>query len=394
MSKEFVQAESIDDRNNQSILSSAFLLAFASDAEVICHAPGRVNLIGEHTDYNEGFVLPAAINVGTNIYAKGRADRMITTIALDLGNAKVTFSLDDIQFDHHHSWSNYLRGALLALMKSFPDIQGANLLISGNVPRGAGLSSSASFEIAILSCFAKLNNLSLTGVEAALKGQQAENEFVGCNCGIMDQLISALGKRNHAMLLDCRSLTYQYARIPKELAIVIVNSNVKRGLVDSEYNTRRAQCESAAKFCQKRSLRDVSLTELENVKAAIECTLYKRARHVITENERTRKMLSALNTRNLSEISQLMAQSHSSLKNEFEVTTPEIDALVEIMSDVLQDQGGVRMTGGGFGGCVVALAPKSMVTELTTAVATHYKQRTGLTADFYQCIAVDGAFVD
>jgi len=380
--------------HRHEVLAQAFIEAFRAEPEIICHAPGRVNLMGDHTDYNDGFVLPAAINFGTDIAASKRDDRQVRVIALDIEQNQNVFSLDDISFDQQNTWSNYVRGTLLALLQDYPDINGADLVVSGNVPRGAGLSSSASFEMAILSAFAQLHDLPLTGVAAALKGQQAENDFVGCNCGIMDQFISALGKQDHATLLDCQDLSFQYASIPEDLTILIINSNVKRGLVDSEYNTRREQCEAAARYCGKTVLRDVSMAELEAVKTTIEPVLYQRARHVISENDRTIQMLTALQHNNITTISKLMAASHQSLKNDFEVSTAELDTLVTILAQSLGEQGGARMTGGGFGGCVVALANKSLIPATIEAVQAQYQQKTGLVADIYQCTAVNGAFVN
>lgn len=376
----------------QTHLNDCFNNAYEQNAEVTSYAPGRVNLIGDHTDYNDGFVLPAAINFGTSILASKRTDRLVKVIAIDINNEQISFDLDDINFDDSALWSNYIRGSLTELMSAGANIQGANLLISGNVPQGAGLSSSASFEIAILKTFADLYQLSLNGIDAAKMGQGAENNFVGCNCGIMDQLISALGKESHAMLLDCRTLTYHYAKIPTDMTIMVVNSNVKRELVASEYNTRREQCEQVAKFFNKPALRDVTLSQLEASKSDIEDELYRRARHVISENERAIQALAALNDNNMPILSRLMAQSHASLKNDFEVTVPELDILVEILYSVLGSLGGARMTGGGFGGCVVALMPKSLVEQARNAIVEQYQAKTSIKPDVYICTAEQGAF--
>ncbi|MER2493027.1 galactokinase [Catenovulum sediminis] len=373
-------------------LRQLFKEHFSAEGQLEIHAPGRVNLIGEHTDYNGGFVLPAAINFGTDIVAAIRDDLMVKVVAADLGQSIVEFSLDDIQFDKVNTWSNYVRGVLLALRKVFPDFKGANLVVSGNVPQGAGLSSSASFEVAILKCFAALNELPLDGVKAALLGQEAENEFVGCSCGIMDQLISAMGKQGHAMLLDCESLEISHSTIPEELDLIIINSNVKRGLVDSEYNTRRQQCESAAKAMGLETLRGADLSLLESHQDKVSNDEYRRAKHVITENERTLKMFDALNASDMGKMSQLMRASHISMRDDFEVTTPQIDYLVEIIDEQLGDKGGVRMTGGGFGGCVVALAPSSLTESVKSVVTAKYTDKTGLVADVFVCSAEQGAF--
>lgn len=376
----------------KQLITDLFIQQFGAKPELITHAPGRVNLIGDHTDYNDGFVLPAAINFGTDISASKRDDRTVCVYAHDCDEQTVGFSLDDIQFDPQRMWVNYVSGTLKVLMDSFPEIKGANLVVSGNVPQGAGLSSSASFEIAILKTYAQLYDLELSGIEAALKGQKAENTFVGCNCGIMDQLISAMGQAQNAMLLDCRSLTFEDAPIPKDLSIFIVNSNVKRGLVDSEYNQRREQCEQVAKFFGVKALRDVSIEELQNAKQDLEPILYRRAKHVVTENARTEQALQVLKDNDISSLSKLMKDSHASLRDDFQVTTKEMDGLVAMIDEVLGSQGGVRMTGGGFGGCIVALTPTSLIEQLTEKVEKEYPNQFGLEPSIYVCSASQGAF--
>ncbi|MDT0604364.1 galactokinase [Thalassotalea castellviae] len=375
-------------------ITKAFTQHFTSTPDIICHAPGRVNLIGEHTDYNAGFVLPAAINFGTDIAAKKRTDNIVRIVAVDLDSEVIDFNLEEISYNPDSIWINYVAGTLKILREVFPHFTGAELVVSGNVPQGTGLSSSASFEIAVLKTFAQLHHLALDGVKAALIGQQAENTFVGCNCGIMDQLVSALGKQSHAMLLDCQSLRYQYANIPDNLALIIVNSNVKRGLVDSEYNTRREQCEQVAKYFNKPTLRAVSLADLQANQAELSPVLFRRAMHVITENIRTEKALQALNNNDMKMMSKLMQDSHLSMKNDFQITTTEIDYLVEIVAQELGEYGGVRMTGGGFGGCVVALAPHKMTQQITEKITRCYKDKTGLTADIFVCSTTNGAFYE
>lgn len=379
-------------KSRTQMITELFNQHFGCQPEQVFHAPGRVNLIGEHTDYNDGFVLPAAINFGTDIAAKLRSDRFVNVLAVDCNGETNRFSLDDIAFSQDQMWVNYIRGTIGVLMETYPDISGADLVVSGNVPQGTGLSSSASFEIVILKTFASLNGIPLDGVKAALMGQRAENEFVGCNCGIMDQLVSAMGKADHAMLLDCRSLTFEHAVIPKGMSLVIVNSNVKRGLVDSEYNTRRKQCEAAAQHFSKPALRDVTLVELEKEQANLAPDIYKRAKHIVTENTRTSQALKALNANDMATMSQLMAQSHLSMKDDFEITTSQLDFLVEIIGDVIGKRGGVRMTGGGFGGCVIALTPDDLIDQVRDTIKAQYQAKTGLQADVYVCVAVDGAF--
>jgi len=365
---------------------------FKRSAELVCHAPGRVNLIGDHTDYNDGFVLPAAINYGTTIAASMRDDKVVKVYAHDCDQQTNEFSLSEIVFDQQMMWSNYVKGTLQALMKKHPEIKGANLVVTGNVPQGAGLSSSASFEIAILKAFAQLYQLDLDGVNAALIGQQAENDFVGCNCGIMDQLISSMGQQGHAMLLDCKDLSFEDAPIPDELAIFIVNSNVKRGLVDSAYNLRRQQCEAVAKHFGVSALREITIEQLNAEQDKIEPELFKRARHVVSENTRAVNTLKALKANDMARVSAEMKASHISLRDDFEVTTKEMDGLVEMIDSVLGTKGGVRMTGGGFGGCVVALVPTALVEQVKDVVNSNYEKEFGLKPSIYHCTASQGAF--
>ena len=376
----------------QVLAHRLFEQQFQYVAELTCHAPGRVNLIGDHTDYNDGFVLPAAINYGTTIAASVRKDNLVKVYAHDCDQQTNTFNLSEISFDQQMMWSNYVKGTLQALMKKYPNIKGADFVVTGNVPQGAGLSSSASFEIAILKTFSQLYALDLDGINAALIGQQAENNFVGCNCGIMDQLISAMGKKNHAMLLDCKDLSFEDAPIPDDLTLLIVNSNVKRGLVDSEYNLRREQCEQVAQYFGVSALRDVSLAQLNSAQQQIAPVLFKRARHVISENARAITVLKALKSHDIKTISEAMKASHLSLRDDFEVTTKEMDGLVEMIDGVLGSEGGVRMTGGGFGGCVVALVPITMVEQVTDVVNSKYEKLFALKANIYQCTATQGAF--
>jgi len=376
----------------QALVKSLFEQQFQCAAEVVCHAPGRVNLIGDHTDYNDGFVLPAAINYGTTIAASAREDGLVKVYAHDCEQQVNEFSLAEIVFDEQMMWSNYVKGTLLALIKQYPQIKGANLVVTGNVPQGAGLSSSASFEIAILKVFTQLYQLALDGINAALIGQQAENDFVGCNCGIMDQLISAMGQQGHAMLLDCKDLSFEDAPIPSDLILFIVNSNVKRGLVDSAYNLRRQQCEMVAKYFGVSALREVTMQQLNGAEGNIEPELFKRARHVVSENARAVATLKALKTNDMATISIAMKESHISLRDDFEISTKEMDGLVVMIDSVLGNKGGVRMTGGGFGGCVVALVPKTMLEQVEDIVNRKYEKEFGLKPSIYHCMATQGAF--
>ncbi|MCX8583950.1 MULTISPECIES: galactokinase [unclassified Gilliamella] len=372
--------------------AQAFEDQFGYKPDTIVQAPGRVNLIGEHTDYNDGFVLPCAINYETVISCHKRSDNLIRVIAVDYNNEQDQFLLNpSIEKHPNYQWANYVRGVIQYIVKYSEDIRGVDLAISGNVPQGAGLSSSASLEVAIGKMFQVLYDLPFDGKKIALIGQEAENKYVGCNCGIMDQLISALGQAQHALLIDCRSLEALPISIPKDLAVVIINSNIKRGLVDSEYNTRRKQCEAAAKALGVNALRDASLVDLLQIKSSLDPLVFKRAHHVITENERTLKAAYALANEDYPLLSKLMAESHNSMRDDFEITVPAIDYLVKIIQDVIGNEGGVRMTGGGFGGCVVALVPKNKVDEVKDVVSQNYHKKFNIKEDFYICQPSEGA---
>jgi galactokinase len=355
-------------------------------------APGRVNLIGEHTDYNDGFVLPCAIDYQTVIACAKRDDRQVHVVAVDYDNQQDSFSLDaPIMSVKEPMWANYVRGVVKHLQKRDASFGGVDMVISGNVPQGAGLSSSASLEVAVGTVFQQLYHLKLDGAAIAVNGQEAENQFVGCNCGIMDQLISALGKKDHAMLLDCRTLGTRPVSMPKDIAVVIINSNFRRNLVGSEYNTRREQCETGARFFAQPALRDVDIEQFKAVEHELDPQVAKRVRHVLTENARTLEAADALSRGDLKRMGELMAESHASMRDDFEITVPPIDTLVEIVKAEIGERGGVRMTGGGFGGCVVALMPFDLVDQVKAAVAEQYEAKTGIKETFYVCTASEGA---
>jgi len=373
-------------------LDTVFTQTFGTAPTRHFQAPGRVNLIGEHTDYNDGFVLPCAIDYQTLVAVTPRDDMTVSVVAIDYSNEQDEFSLDcDIEAHSTQLWSNYVRGVIKHLQLRGHVFNGANLAITGNVPQGAGLSSSASLEVAIGETFRVLYNLSLTKAEVALNGQEAENQFVGCQCGIMDQMVSACGSKFNALLLDCRSLEAELISMPENLAVMIINSNVKRGLVDSEYNTRRLQCEDAAHILGLHALRDTSLVELQNNKDKLPEVVYRRAHHVVSDSERTVLAAHALRTNDVVQLSHLMAQSHTSMRDDFEITVPPIDFAVKILTEYLGDKGGVRMTGGGFGGCMVALMPHDMVEGAKQLLAERYQAETAYKETIYICSASDGA---
>ncbi|MEI9598408.1 galactokinase [Moellerella wisconsensis] len=377
----------------QNVIQS-FIQSFNYSPQVFIQAPGRVNLIGEHTDYNDGFVLPCAINYLTLVGAAKRDDNIIRVVAVDYGNEIDEFNLDqEIEFLADKMWANYIRGVIKFLLARGYHFGGCDISVSGNIPQGTGLSSSASLEVVIGQTIQELYQLDISQQEIALNGQQAENQFVGCNCGIMDQLISACGEQGHALLIDCRSLETSSVIIPKDLVVMIINSNKKRGLVDSEYNTRRLQCEEAARILGIKALRDITEDEFVQKASQLDSLVAKRARHVISENARTLAAAKALTDNNLPLLSQLMQQSHISMRDDFEITVQEIDTLVDIVKAVLADEGGVRMTGGGFGGCIVALMKQDKVDSVIEAIDANYHTATGLQAEIYVCQPSAGAGV-
>jgi galactokinase len=377
-----------------SKVSQSFKHFFSAEPQCIVQAPGRVNLIGEHTDYNDGFVLPCAINYQTVVAASPRKDTLVRVVSVDYGNDIDEFDLNKaIEFLPEKMWANYVRGVVNCLIQRGYSFRGADISVSGNVPQGAGLSSSAALEVVIGQTFKELYKLPISQAEVALNGQQAENEFVGCNCGIMDQLISAEGKKDHALLIDCRSLETQAVSMSSKMSVVIINSNKKRGLVDSEYNTRREQCEQAARILGVKALRDVTMAQFEQRQSELDSIVAKRARHVISENDRTVAAANALADGDMILMSDLMTQSHVSMRDDFEITVKEIDTLVDIVKAVVGVEGGVRMTGGGFGGCIVSLVPPHLVDSVRAAVEAHYHRRTGLNASIYVCNAMPGSGV-
>lgn len=370
-----------------------FTQKYNKQPELTVYAPGRVNIIGEHTDYNDGFVMPCAINYGTAIAGSKRADHIWNVYAADL-DLEDTFSLNEDFPQSEQKWANYVRGVVKFIQERCPQFkQGADLVISGNVPHSSGLSSSAALEVAMGKFCQQLSDLPLTHTEIALIGQKAENKFVGANCGNMDQLISALGQKDHLLMIDCRSLETQPTPVPKDVAVIIVNSNVPHDLVTGEYNTRRWQCEKAAEFFGVKALRDVSVEEFQKREAeltALNALVAKRARHVVTENQRVLDAVEALKHNDLTKLGELMGQSHESMRDDFEITVPQIDYLVELAQLVIGKTGGARMTGGGFGGCIVALAPHDKVEAVRKIIADNYEKQTGLKEDFYVCTASQG----
>jgi galactokinase len=377
----------------KQVATKAFEAVFGNSPQTWVQAPGRVNLIGEHTDYNDGFVLPCAINFGTVIAARARSDQTVRVVAADYQAEVDTFQLDGpIQAMAEGSWQNYVRGVVKHLQAHGLPLQGVDLALAGDVPQGAGLSSSASLEVAVTQAFKTLQGFTdLSPTDMALIAQRAENQFVGCNCGIMDQLVSARGEVGSALLIDCRSFSTRSVALPPDLAVMIVHSRIRRGLVGSEYNTRRLQCEAAAKHYGEKALRDVSLARLEADAGELDATVLRRARHIVTENQRTLDAAEALLAGDLRRMGVLMAASHDSMRDDFEITVPAMDHLVSVLQTAVGEVGGARMTGGGFGGCAVALMPLEKVEAVRQAVANQYRAPSGEAATVYVCSASAGA---
>lgn len=366
-----------------------------------CFAPGRVNLIGEHTDYNGGHVFPCALTIGTYGVARKREDRQMRFYSENFKEKGVVqTSLDDLVPSEEAGWTNYPKGVVWALEKKgylFPC--GFDMVICGDIPNGSGLSSSASLEVLTGLMLKELYGFhNLTMQEIALTGQYSENNYNGCNCGIMDQFASAMGKKDCAIFLDTNTLKYEYAPVKLENArIVITNSKVKHSLVGSAYNDRRTECETALKELQKvckiQSLGELTEEEFEKVRAAISSEIcQKRARHAVYENQRTIRAVKALKEGKIEEFGQLMNASHRSLRDDYEVSCKEIDILVEEawkIPGVL----GSRITGGGFGGCTVSIVKEEKIEEFREKVGEAYQKQTGISAEFYIVDIGDGAHV-
>ena len=357
-------------------LRALFRDSFGASPTLVTRAPGRVNLIGEHTDYNDGFVLPCAISKQTMVAVRPRDDGLVNIVAGDLDAATTRFSLrGPILPDVDAPWSNYVRGMVSLLQAEGLEFPGVDMAILGNMPQGAGLSSSAALENASGLAFVTLaRQPDFDRTRLAQIGQRTEHEFAGCKCGIMDQLVSTRAEAGSALLIDCRSLDVQPVAIPDDVAILIVHSGISRGLVDGEYNARRAQCEAAAAHYGVAALRDLEILPKQG---DLESVAWRRARHVITENARTQAAADALQRSDLVRLGRLMAESHASMRDDFEITLPAIDRLVSILADAIGDAGGARMTGGGFGGAVVALVAKVRLDAVIDAVCQHYQTPDG-----------------
>jgi galactokinase len=373
---------------------------FGCPPATVVRAPGRVNLIGEHTDYNDGYVLPVAIDRSILVAAAPRPDRQVVLHALDF-DQQAEFSLDDIRHDAQHPWSNYQRGVAFFLQKRGFELPGVNAVISGDIPVGSGLSSSAAVEVAAAYTWQVLSGFPLNRVELALLCQQAENEFVGMKCGIMDQFISALGQRDHALLIDCRTLEHEGVKLRvgessscPPATIVVCDTMKRRGLVDSEYNARRRECEEGVRLLRKhlpeiKALRDVSPAQFERYKGDLPEVVRRRCRHIVYENERVLQSVGALRGNDLATFGRLMNESHVSLRDDYQVSCQELNVMVEA---AWRAEGvyGSRLTGAGFGGCTVSLVSREAVERFRAQVAAEYQAATGIEPQIYVCAVEDG----
>ena len=357
------------------------------------YAPGRVNIIGEHTDYNGGFVLPCAIKYGTCMVARENGTNKMRILAVDMNNDYNEFEIaPQIEKDPNKLWVNYLRGVTYQMAQKFGDkVKGLDIAIKGDVPPGAGLSSSASLEVCFGHLVSSAFGLNVPLMDIALMGQAAE-AYIGMKCGIMDQAISANGTVDHLVRIDCKSYGLTQVAVPKNLVILIINSNIKHQLVGSEYNDPRESCEKAAKIMGVELLRDANMEMLEKFKSQMDDETYRRARHVITEDDRVLEASKAFESGDLKTLAKLMYESHVSMKDDFEITVKETDALVDIVKETLGDElAAVRQTGGGFGGCVVAVVEPQNVQKVKDAINAKYKAVSGIDATIFETTACAGA---
>ncbi len=380
--------------NRADALTERFRAACRTNPRGIFRAPGRVNLIGEHTDYNDGFVMPAAIDFYSHVAVGERADRILSVYSEQFQET-VQLDMDQLTGPPRKHWSDYIRGVAAGLQDEGYPLTGANLVIDGQVPIGSGLSSSAAIEVATALALPSLGGVTTPLLEVAKLCQRAENAYTGTRCGIMDQFVSCFGRQDHALMLDCRSLKVTYLQLPPDVRLVICNTMVRHELAGGEYNERRASCERVVEVIGKflpeaRALRDLALEDLEHYRSRISELDLRRCRHVITENVRVKDAKAALQSGDLVRLGDLMYLSHDSLDRDYEVTCRELNIMVNLARE-LEGVYGARMTGGGFGGCTINLVESKMTLEFQTTIAREYEKRTGLSPQIFVCCAAGGA---
>lgn len=376
-----------NDATRPADVAAHFRKRYGAEPETVVRAPGRVNLIGEHTDYNDGFVLPMAIDREVRMALRPRPDGRVRAYSLDLDDESA-FAL--ARLERQEGWTEYLKAVAWSLALEGHELVGFDAVISGSVPRGSGLSSSAALELAAARAFRATSGFPWDPAAIARACQRAENEWLGVSTGIMDQLVSAAGEAGHALLIDCRSLATTAVPLPEGTAVLVLDTSTRRKLVGSAYNERRQQCEAVARHFGVPALRDVSLERLEAAGSQLAPLLYRRARHVVSENERTLQAARAMQSGDAAEVGRLMNLSHASLREDFEVSSEALDA---IAASARAQPGclGARLTGAGFGGCAVALVESEAAAKIGQRVTDGYRAATGLSAAVYLCRAADGA---
>lgn len=375
------------EENMKEKVVTSFIREFNETPTYIVSAPGRVNLIGEHTDYSDGFVLPVAINRNVTIAFTPRDDNLIHVYSLDFDD-EIKVNLNHLTRDID-GWINHIAGMAWAMMDSGYNLSGWQGVIAGNIPIGAGLSSSAALEIAAGKTFCLSSDIELSPTELALTSRKAESEWVGVNVGIMDQLISSAGKTGHALFLDCRSLDYEYVPIPEQAVFVVLDTKTRRELTHSNYNARHEEVKLAASLLGVHYLRDSSPSHVQSNENVLSPTLYKRANHVTTENERVKQFVNAMRNNDLLLMGQLINQSHTSLSDDFEVSSPELNLIVELAQNQ-PDCVGARMMGAGFGGCALALLRNGNITHFTNALFKAYYAETGIQPHIFTVESTNG----
>jgi galactokinase len=376
-------------------LKNSFQDIFKKAPQIYVYAPGRVNLIGEHTDYNEGYVLPAAINLQIIVLSTPRNDKIINLYSHKF-KSFVSIPINSISHNKKEIWSNYEIGVAKMLIDSGYKLGGADILVGGDVPINAGLSSSAAVEVATAHTFKELFNLNISNIEIVKLCQKVENEFVGVGCGIMDQFASCLSRKNFAIFLDCRSLEFEYIPFKTDqIKIFLANTNIERALIGSEYNKRRKESAEGAKILSKyisgvKSLRDVNLEDFNKYKHHLPENIRKRCEHVINENQRVIDSIEGLKNDSILKLGELMWESHQSLRDLYEVSSKELDIMVDIAKNT-EGVLGSRLLGGGFGGCTISIVKNESMEKFKENITRDYIKKTGIQPEIYICDTEDGA---
>lgn len=365
-----------------------FKQQFVTEPDFIVRSPGRVNLIGEHTDYNDGFVFPMALEQATWLACRARDDDQIVIYSRH-HQQRHSVALTNLQ-KKDSTWVEYIKGVAHEIKQHYKtDLKGFDAVVTSDLPMGAGLSSSASFELAIAKALCQCNSITWQAADFAKHCQQAENNWMGVNCGIMDQLICAVGQKDHAVMLDCRDLSFKAAPLPRNILVVILDTSTRRGLVESAYNERRSQCEQAAKVLGIKALRDINLAELKKHQASLDAVVYQRAHHVVSENERVQAAFAAMQQQDAKQLGELLKQSHQSLDSDYAVTNLALNQIVDCANQHPACFG-ARMTGAGFGGCAVALVKADDIDNFIQTVSENYTKQSNLKASIYVTKATAG----